>query len=744
MKLSSVGLIFRREVVDQLRDRRTLFMIFVLPILLYPILGLGMLQVTSAFDQKARRVAIVGEANLPNEPRLLTSPKAGTANERRFGAEFFLDPKEADRILVEILPEDGKVDWARPNVALNELSNLGFDAIMVIPPDLREKISSIGRAVIPIYYERSSEQSESTFERVTGILDRWERRIVESRLAADSKPAEYTEPVDVQGINVSVVQGGAASGGSVWARLLPFLLVMMSLTGAFYPAIDLCAGEKERGTMETLLISPASRGEIVLGKFLTIFLASVATALLNLASMGLTMSVVTRQIAAGAVAVAGPAGQAKGLADLQPPPLAAIGWMLVLLVPLSIFFSSICLALAVMARSMKEGQYYLTPLYMLALPLIFLTLLPGVELNTFFALVPITGVGLLLKDLMVGQYDQAWLYFLPVLMTTLAYGALALRWAVDQFQSEEVLFRESERFEIGSFIKHLVRDRGPLPTTGEAVLCFALLLAGTWYAMIFLYGWDPMRTTVAMHVLVILGIPLAMTLLLTSSPRRTLLVRLPRWEYALTAILLGFAIHPIMSELQPLIQLLFPTSEELLRRVDEFFAEIPNLRQLVMLAAFMPAITEEVAFRGFILSGLRSGHRVTAAVILSSILFGLLHVAISLPSQFFGTTLLGLILGALAVKSKSLLPGMLFHFTNNALGAVMPSIAADDQARPVWFEWLYRDTAHGLYHPWWVALAVLALAVLLYALKELPSAQDAGPGERADEVKGRVAEALPQ
>src|SRR5439155_7211968 len=105
------------------------------------------------------------------------------------------------------------------------------------------------------------------------------------RLKEDKKSPVYAEPVQVQPVDVAT---RAESGGSVWARLFPFLLVMMALTGAFYPAIDLCAGEKERGTMETLLISPASRTEIVLGKFLTVFLASVATALLNLASMGLT------------------------------------------------------------------------------------------------------------------------------------------------------------------------------------------------------------------------------------------------------------------------------------------------------------------------------------------------------------------------------------------------------------------------------------------------------------------------
>ena len=176
---------------------------------------------------------------------------------------------------------------------------------------------------------------------------------------------------------------------------------MMSLTGAFYPAIDLCAGEKERGTMETLLISPASRAEIVMGKFLTVVLASMMTALLNLVSMGLT----AMQLA-GQVGGDGPARARAGRGGHgAPPSLASAVWMVLLLIPLSVFFSAVCLALAVLARSMKEGQYYMTPLYLICLPLIFLTLAPGIELNLFYSLVPITGVSLLLRALILGDYD---------------------------------------------------------------------------------------------------------------------------------------------------------------------------------------------------------------------------------------------------------------------------------------------------------------------------------------------------
>src|SRR5439155_12386156 len=206
----------------------------------------------------------------------------------------------------------------------------------------------------------------------------------------------------------------------------PVLLVTWSLAGALYPAVDLCAGEKERGTMETLLISPASREELVWGKFLTIWVLSAATALLNLASMGITSAHFSSMLPH----------------DVLRP--AAIFWCIGLVLPLSAFFSAISLAIGAYARSSKEGQYYLMPLFIVTVPLVFLSLAPGVELNPFYSLVPVTGVALLLQRLMTTSLDQApWLYFVPVLVPVVLYSGLALHWAIEQFKREEVLFREA-------------------------------------------------------------------------------------------------------------------------------------------------------------------------------------------------------------------------------------------------------------------------------------------------------------
>ena len=143
---------------------------------------------------------------------------------------------------------------------------------------------------------------------------------------------------------------------------------------------------------------------------------------------------------------------------------------------MSALFGALCLALAAFAKSSKEGQYYLMPLMMVTMPLVILPMAPGVELTLGNSLIPVTGVVLLLRALMEGNYLHALPFVPPVVAVTLVCCLWAIRWAVDQFNSESVLFRESERFNIGLWLKHLQRDRGDTPSPAEAVLCGVLIL----------------------------------------------------------------------------------------------------------------------------------------------------------------------------------------------------------------------------------------------------------------------------
>ena len=715
VRWSNVWVIFRREVRDQVRDRRTLFMIFILPILLYPILGIGVVQFSAAFEQKPRTVLVIGAEYLPEKPPLLNAQRDG------FDPGLFDTEAEAERLKVKLQKSEGR--WLESAYRREAIRAGVADAILPIPADLRQRLATIESEQLPINYNSTDERSQITYLRLKEVLSRWKEAVVTSRRVRDKLPPSYTNPFQIKAEDAA---SESEQGVNVWAKLFPFLLVMMSLTGAFYPAIDLCAGEKERGTMETLLISPASRAEIVLGKFFTVVLASMMSALLNIISMGLTGVQLARQV--GMMKSADPEELSAALA---PPSLTAAFWMILLLIPLAVFFSAVCLALAVLARSMKEGQYYMTPLYLICLPLIFLTLAPGIELNLFYSLVPVTGVSLLLRALILGDYDVAWRFFLPVLVPTVVYGAVALRWAIDQFQREDVLFREAERFDLRIWVRHLLRDKEPTPNGGEALFCFSLMLTLAWFMIQYLAANRDLANSLGAlaggQVAFILTPPLAMAVLLTSSPRRTLRLFWPQPRYLVMGAVLALTLNPLVNELRPIVERLFPISQMVEESLGQMMKKIPSVGVAVLLFAAVPAVCEELAFRGFILTGPERGHRTRSAILLSALLFGFMHVLVSLFQQLFNATLLGLVLGLLAVRSRSILPGILFHFINNSLGVVMAAVASDQAHR--WIAtWLYRDPAGQLYHWWWVALGALISAVLLVWLwqtgaKEAPQNQ---------------------
>jgi sodium transport system permease protein len=696
----NVWVIFRREVRDQARDRRTLFMIFVLPILLYPMLSLSVLKLQEAFGEQPRTVLLIGAAHLPETPPLLNAKRNG------FNPAFFDTDAEAARLKVK-LPEKEQ-PWLDPAYRKRAINAGEADVILPVPAEIRQRLATIESERLPIYYVSTDEQSQDCYLRLREVLSRWKEAVVANRRVRDKLPPSYTDPFQIKAVDAAAE---SEQGVTIWAKLFPFLLVVMSLTGAFYPAIDLCAGEKERGTMETLLISPASRAEIVLGKFFTIMLASVLSALLNILSMGLTGIQLARQL--GAMKAADPDHLSAGI---SPPSLSSGFWMILLLIPLAIFFSAICLALAVLARSMKEGQYYMTPLYIICMPLMFLTLAPGIELNLFYSLVPVTGVSLLLRALILGDYRVAWQFFLPVLVTTLVYGAVALRWAIDQFQREDVLFREAERFQLQMWVRHLLRDKEPTPNSGEALFCFALMITLAWFLMQYLASdIDLAGSLGAMaggQVAMILTPPLAMALLLTSSPRRTLRLYWPEPRYLAVGAALALALNPLVNELRPIVEGLFPISKVVEQTLGQIMKNVPNLGTAILLFAAIPAVCEELAFRGFILSGLEHGHRTRSAILLSALLFGFMHVLLSLFQQLFNATLLGIVLGLLAIRSRSILPGIVFHFINNALGVTMATLVASSAQRSIG-TWLYRYPKEQLYHWWWVALGALISALLL-------------------------------
>jgi sodium transport system permease protein len=698
MRWSIVRLIWFRELRDQLRDRRTLFMIVVLPILLYPVGGIALMQLATGFLAKQQSiVGIVGKDNLPAwQPRFHPAVEAGgwlaclpagpdglpgavartagswaLAQGQLIPTPPLLMPDGEDlRFLPSYLdPTDkGEPPRVQPFADINEgraaRDGRQIDLLLVIPEEFAERLEENGRSSMEVLGRDGDDRSRLVNTRVSRILLLWKLRLKDGRLARQGLPTDYDDPVEIRDPEraKSAEKRSSEELFKLLVQMFPFVLVMWSLAGALYPAVDVCAGEKERGTMETLLISPASREEIVWGKFLTIWVFSGATSLLNLVSMGLTTWFFSRAL------------------PEAPFRLGMLFWGVLLLVPLSAFFSALCLAVGVYARSSKEGQYYLMPLFLITMPLIFLTLAPGVQLNAFYSMVPVTGVALLLQALMTAAKPPVALgvYFIPVLAPMIVYGWLALRWAIEQFQREEVLFREAERVNVWLWLRGLFRDREARPSTGQAMLCFALVMGLSLAARTLPLG-DPLQVLTQLGIINLACVgapPLFLAGILTTRPLETLGLRRAPLRDFLIAIALAALLFLPSTQLTYAVLQHFSGLREALHEVTgkmKSSAPMPGapsavglaaLTVLLVVVALCVAACEELAFRGFILSGLRQRFRPAAALILSSFFFALLPLNVFQLAPHF---MLGLVLGLLVQHSGSVLPSITFHFVFNTL-----------------------------------------------------------------------------
>lgn len=685
MNWRNIQTVWARELRDQLRDRRTLFMVAVLPLMMYPIMGMSLTQLVQFMQGHKATVEVFGAEQLTaieGLPPLLS--------EEGFANELFDLPTQANKLLVEIQP--GESHGPRLNAARRRLAEGKLDAVVVFPPDfaarlaeLRNELEALGSGEKPldstlampkaaVLHNSTRDASQVAHLRVERLLAKWREQIVGKNLDETRVPVGALQPFNVRSEDVAPPD---ALRSGVWAKFLPFFVFLWALTGAFYPAVDVCAGEKERGTLETLLASPAGRGDIVWGKLLTVTTFSMLTAVLNLLGIGLLGHFVTAQFA-------GALGSGLGM-----PPLVSLIWLLVALPPVAALFSALSFACASFARSTKEGQYYFMPLFLATMPLMLMPLSPGVELNLGNSLAPVMGLALLLRSLMEGDFFEAVRYALPVTIVTFGCCLLAIRWAVSQFNQESVLFRGGERFDLRLWLASLSRRQHATPTVSMAVGCFALILLLQFVARSVQPSFLPPPDQIEFkHLVALLLVSQACVLLpailigglLTTDPRRTFLLGTsqatgqPPSRQMVLAILaagLAVAVHPLGIQLSEWIRQLYPLSDEMLAQagaLSGLATQASSPFVVVLILGLLPAVVEEFTFRGCILSGLRSSGSTGWAVVISAVAFGAIH---GVFQQSLSAACLGLLIGYLAVVTRSLAPCIAFHAVYNSLPALI-------------------------------------------------------------------------
>jgi sodium transport system permease protein len=400
MNFHNIACVYRKELTEWLRDRRTLISTVLVPLLAFPVLMVGMISLSTVMIGKAEKetfkVMVLGGEDSPQ----------------------ILDKLRAVKNL-EIVPTTD--DWK------HKISEKEIRVAVEIPKNFQASLERNEPETVQIDFYEGELKSSFGANRIEKFFKEYRDTIIENRLSARNLPASIIKPFEVEQKNVAPPEkvSGAALGG-----LLGYMVILLSMTGAIYPAIDLTAGEKERGTMETILSSPISRLDLVLGKFFLVLSASLTTAILSIISMGTSFYVVGRS---GAMS-------AKDAAVLQLHiGLSTVLSVFLMALPLAVLFAAVLMTISLFAKSYKEAQSYLTPMtFVVVIPAI-ASLLPGIDLTAKLALIPILSTSLVCKEIVAGTFH--WNYIMLIFLSSSVYAAIALFLAVKMFQRESVLFR---------------------------------------------------------------------------------------------------------------------------------------------------------------------------------------------------------------------------------------------------------------------------------------------------------------
>ncbi len=385
-----------------LRDRRTLIISILLPTVIFPLIMFGIGKFSGDKQKEAEdkviKVAFVEMNNYEPLQRLFTPEK--------------------DFELVNIEGSDYKelVLKGEANFIFQGESDLSL-------PQVSKKTEEI-----VMHYKRSTSLDRVFYDRVMKVMDAFETN---QRLAlgkalniSNQNVKAINSPIDIKKENYATKRERT---GEIAGFFVAYILIGLAVAGAMYSAMEIGVGEKERGTLETLLLSPIAKRDIVMGKFLVIFTTSFTSIVVTLTSYFVWAMILTF------------GGKAIGmdfLANISGQDLLLVA---ALLIPLTAIFASILLACSIYAKNMKEAQALMTPVMLLGFLPVMVTLIPGVSLTWQTAMIPVTNVALAMKDLIKGTVDYNLIAIL--LVSTLVVAGALLYFVTQFFKKEKVLFR---------------------------------------------------------------------------------------------------------------------------------------------------------------------------------------------------------------------------------------------------------------------------------------------------------------
>jgi sodium transport system permease protein len=673
MNFKKARVIYRKEILEVLRDKRTLFTTIILPVILYPVLFMGF----SAIMSRQTEVLEKRGATIAWQDSLATRTESTLA--------------VRDSILAGLK----RVEYLSLVPAPPTLDSLYVSDDIQAVVTLTDSLSASG---IPTYkvnirYDGSEEKGQLLYRKLEKSLIGTGQKVTASRLRDLNVEQEYIKPILINQTDTSTAQ---KKMGNILGMMLPYMMILMLVTGAAVIAADLVAGEKERRTLETLLVSSASRSEIVLGKYLTIITMAMINVTINLISISFSIRFLLSQM---------------GL-DTQGMSMPVNSFLILLLamLPLATLFAALLLSISTFSRNMKEARAYEQPIMIVCMLLGMISFIPSVEINNLLSLIPVVNIALLFKAVMVGEWQLS--HLLITVGSTLLLDILAIWATVKLFNTESILFRTEE--ESGNLKTVRTNKRGFFnPFYGLAYYAIALAvlyyLGGKWQSADLIKGLA--QTQIIIILLPVLLVIRAMKL----KPAEITRFKAPKWKEIALVPFIAVSAPIIVTIISQLINQVFPFPPEYVEALSNIFKQDVPLWQMFLVIAILPGICEELLFRGFMMRFFE-GKGFWYPVIASALLFALFHLD---PFRFLPVFALGTLLGYLTLRSGSIINSMFSHAVNNCLALVIVTYADK-----LWLKNLVVDGENLKY--WIVIPAVVVFAAAIYAFHKVTVRKELG------------------
>ncbi len=613
MRINILLRLIKKEITDIIRDKKTILSMILIPILLYPLLLIGftMISQTLQSDAIASATSIYIGGDVP---------------------ESFVEFVDDEY--------DGVLDITHDK-STNSTYDLYFHSSDNVVIEYNSTLIDQGF-------------SSGNFE---NLFDEYKVYLLESTI--DDHEIEINA-IEFEELHFFDLASDTEIIAKALGQLLPMLLLLGVVLGVIYPAIDIVTGEKERNTLETLLSLPITPLEIVASKFITISLCGIVSTLLNVISIGLSIWYIVFSITSGIEN----GGSLSIDYTLLVFPLFVTS---ICLVSFSFFVSAITMIVVSIAKSFKEAQNYCTPLMLLILIPAYFTTMPSITLSYSNSFIPILNISLAVKEIFT--FDGNLVQISLVILSNLLYCAITIVLLSKSYASESILFSNQKSIKLFDGRRKL--NYSGIPGSGDGILLFSVGLVILFYASGIIASFTS-NIVISVFIIqtIIFILPVSYCIYTRSSIVETFSLRKFSLKYLLIGIPLVIISLFLVIVIQNILLMLIPSLATFVEQFSDLIV-FNNFFLQVLCIAILPAICEEVFFRGFLLKAFKVDKKPFFAILVTSILFGIYHMNIlQLVTGFF----LGGTLGYITYKSKSIYPAILLHFLNNFLAIIIDKI----------------------------------------------------------------------